>query len=59
MHLNDPNTHEYGHLLKNYTDLSFLGTQMEKGVAINVAKGLVDPMTKEPYSEVILKRCSN
>ena len=34
VHLNDPETHELGPILKTYTDLDFLGEEMSDQVVV-------------------------
>lgn len=43
VHLNDPDTHPYGHILKNYANLDFLGKRIEDEIAHEIAKGEIDP----------------
>jgi exonuclease 1 len=37
VYLNDPETHEHGHMLKKYDDLSFLGSELDFETLIKVA----------------------
>jgi hypothetical protein len=37
VHLNDPETHELGKLLKKYDDLSFLGASLDFETMIKIA----------------------
>ena len=47
MHLNDPETHELGPLLKTYTELDFLGEMMDDEVVVQIAECVIDPITRE------------
>lgn len=49
-HMNDPDTHEMGPLLKNYSNLDFLGKRMPTDIAQQIARGEIDPMSHKPYS---------
>ena len=53
VHLNDPVSHKNGHLLRNYSDLSFLGERILKELAHGIAKGEIDPNSKRSYAELI------
>ena len=45
IHLNDPKTHPLGKLLKNYPNLDFLGQAMDPDIAVQIARGEIDPMS--------------
>jgi len=49
VHLHDPKTHPLGPLLDRYQDLHFLGHPIPDEIAQQVARGDIDPMSKEPY----------
>jgi exonuclease-1 len=49
VHLNDPETHPLGSLLVNYPDLSFLGEQIDKNIAVQICTGEIDPVTREKF----------
>ena len=53
VHMNDPETHPLGKLLKNYASLDFLGKAMPTDIAIAIAKGEIDPMTHRKYEAVV------
>ena len=58
MHLNDPDTHIFGRLLKNYANIDFLGKKLPQEVAQAIAKGEIDPMSHKVYSSMQFDKAS-
>ena len=56
VHLNDPETHELGPLLKNYTDLDFLGAELDNETANKIAECVIDPISRENLKDMIFKK---
>lgn len=48
-HLHDPDTHELGGLLKNYTTIDYLGRKLTSEVAQGIAKGEINPNNYKAY----------
>jgi len=53
IHLNDPEKHKMGHLLKNHQCKDFLGEEMNHDMTLSIALGHVDPNTRLPYDEIL------
>ena len=49
IHLNDPLEHPMGKLLSNYQTKDFLGEEMDPDMTLSIARGHVDPGSKQPY----------
>jgi exonuclease-1 len=54
IHLNNPKEHTMGELLNTYETKDFLGEQMDSDLVLSIARGHVDPITKQSY-EILMK----
>lgn len=53
MHINDPESHPMGKLLKNYDVKDFLGETMDSDLTLAIARGSIDPNSRKPYDLIL------
>ena len=53
VHLNDPEKHPMGNLLKNYPNTNFLGEKMDHDFTLLIARGTIEPNSRKNYDVVL------
>ena len=59
VHLNDPETHKMGMLLKKHENLDFLGANIDVGLMTKIADCEVCPISKEPFNMQIEEKATS